>query len=62
IFPIILIGAKSDLKGDRQVPTSDAIEVAKSRGLTLFFECSSKTGKNVEKIFINITKLMLKNL
>jgi small GTP-binding protein len=61
-FPIILIGAKSDLQNERQVLTSNAKEIAKSRGLRSFFECSSKTGKNVQKIFTKITKLMLKNL
>ena len=61
-FPIILIGAKSDLQNERQVLTSNAKDIAKSEGLRSFFECSSKTGKNVQKIFTKITKLMLKNL
>jgi small GTP-binding protein len=61
-FPIILVGAKADLQHDRQISTSNALKIAKSRGLSSFLESSSKTGQNVEEIFILLTRLMLKNL
>jgi small GTP-binding protein len=61
-FPIILVGSKADLGQDRQVSSSNAMEIAKSRGMESFLECSSKTGVNVNNIFTLITKLMLKNM
>jgi small GTP-binding protein len=61
-FPIMLIGAKADLEHDRQISISEAEEIAKTRGLNSVLECSSKTGKNVEKVFFMLTKLMLKNM
>ncbi len=61
-FPIILVGAKADLDNDRQVSTSEALKIAKSKEMSFFLECSSKTGINVEMIFTHITRLMLKNM
>jgi small GTP-binding protein len=58
-FPIILIGGKADLEKNREVSKKEGIEMAKSRKLNEFIECSSKTGRNVELIFDTITRLML---
>ena len=38
----------------------NAIDMAQLYNLDGFFECSSKTGEKVEKIFEAITKLMMK--
>jgi small GTP-binding protein len=59
IFPIIVIGGKADLAENREVPASEGIKIAKSRGVDGFIECSSKTGENVEESFEALTRLML---
>ncbi len=58
-FPILLLGSKSDLDSNRKVSYDEGIQTAKSMGLDLFLECSSKTGENVEKAFKILTKLIL---
>jgi len=59
IFPIIVVGNKAHLVNDREVPSAEAIKIAKSRGVSGFIEVSAKTGENVEKAFEALTRLML---
>ncbi|MEJ2248944.1 MAG: GTP-binding protein [Candidatus Lokiarchaeota archaeon] len=59
-FPILVAGAKADLEEDREVESEEAIKIAKSRGLSGFIECSSKTGENVDDVFEALTQIMLK--
>ncbi len=58
-FPILLLGAKSDLEYMRKVNPEEGSELARKMRLNLFLECSSKTGENVEKSFKKLAKLML---
>ena len=58
-FPIILSGAKADLELIREVNYKEGLKIAKSMDLDDFIECSSKTGKNVERLFRRLTKMML---
>ena len=60
IFPIIVVGNKTDLSNKREVPMEEAIKFAKSIGVASYIECSFKTGKNVEKMFERLVRLMLK--
>ncbi len=60
-FPILVVGGKADLVNDREVSSEEGINIAKSRGVDGFIECSSKTGENVEITFNAITKLMLRH-
>lgn len=58
-IPILMVGSKLDLEHKRAVPMEDAMELAKQNGLYGYVECSSKTGQNVEEIFIELTKEMI---
>ena len=58
-IPIIMVGGKSDLEDKRSVESEEAMELSKNYGLHGYFECSSKTGDNVEEIFEYIAKRML---
>ena len=58
-FPIIMVGGKADLANEREVGTQEGRQIAKSRGIDGFIECSSKSGENVEKTFKALTRLMM---
>ena len=58
-FPIIMVGGKADLVNEREISTQEGREIAKSRGVDGFIECSSKSGENVEKTFKVLTRLMM---
>jgi small GTP-binding protein len=60
-FPILVVGGKADLVNDREVSSEEGINIAKSRGVDGFIECSSKSGENVDITFEAITKLMLQH-
>ena len=57
-IPIMLIGAKVDLKEFRAVSRDEGILAAKKYNLSSFIELSSKTGQNVEKAFDVITETL----
>ena len=59
LFPLVVAGGKGDLTEQREVSAKEAINIAKSRDLDAFIECSSKTGENVEEVFETLTRLML---
>ena len=56
-IPMIMVGGKIDLE-NRSVSPEDAIELSNTYELIGHFECSSKTGDNVEQIFDFIAKKM----
>ncbi len=58
-FPIIAIGGKADLVDNREITGDEGLNIARSRGVDGFIECSSKTGENVEVTFDALTKLMM---
>ena len=59
IFPILAVGIVPDEKCERQVSGEEGKKIAKSRNLNGFIECNLKTGKNVEKAFEAIVRLIL---
>ncbi|UCC21304.1 MAG: GTP-binding protein [Promethearchaeota archaeon] len=60
-IPIIMVGGKSDLEEKRSVDSDVALRLSEKLNLHGYFECSSKTGYNVEEIFEFIAKKILKN-
>jgi small GTP-binding protein len=59
-IPLMMVGGKADLKSDRDVSRDEAIKLAESHEFFGFSECSAKDGTNVEEIFNQITRQMLK--
>lgn len=62
LIPIVVVGIVPNEMCERQVSAEEAIKIAKSRNLTAYIECNLKTGKNVEKAFEALTRLMLANI
>ncbi len=58
-IPQILVGTKSDLIDERQVPSEDAQEFASENGLC-YIETSAKSGDNVEMAYITLAAQVLK--
>ena len=58
-FPILAVGIKSGIEKDRQVSAEEGMEIARSRGLDGYIECSVETGENVEEVFEELTRLMI---
>ena len=54
---IILVGNKSDLESQRQVPTDEGKAFARKNDL-MFFETSAKTSVGVEETFTQATKMI----
>jgi len=59
MFPIIAVGNRAHLVGQREVASVEGIRIAKSRGVNGFIEASTKTGENVKEAFEALTRLML---
>ena len=57
---IILVGNKIDMESQRVVSKEEGEKMAASYGLK-FFECSAKTGENVEEIFKDIVTKTVEN-
>ena len=58
---VILVGNKIDLESERQVTTLEGQQLAYDRGLK-FYECSSKTGENVLKVFTDLADTFYREL
>ena len=59
MFPILVVGIVPDERIEREVSGKDGIKIAKSRNVNGYIECNLKTGKNVEKAFEALTRLIL---
>ncbi len=59
-IPILMVGGKVDLSKKRMISRRSAKKVSKKYKLLEYFECSSKTGENVEKIFKFLTRSIIK--
>ena len=59
IFPILVVGIETSDKSKRQVSTEEGVKISNSKNLDGYIECNLKTGKNVEKVFEDLTRLIL---
>ena len=59
--PILLVGNKSDLKKNRGVSNEQIKKFKIRNNISKSMEISIKTGENVEKMFMRITRMALKN-
>ena len=57
LLPIIIVGILTDGENKRSVSAEEGIEIAKSRNLNGYIECNLKTGKYVEEVFEDLTRL-----
>ena len=58
-IPILMIGNKIDKRNERKILKDDAISIARKYHILEYFECSAKTGMNVEKAFMKLVKEIL---
>jgi len=58
-FPHILVGNKCDLDSDRVISTQQGDELASKWSGCTYIEASAKKNKNIQNIFIELTKKMI---
>lgn len=59
-LPVLLVGNKSDLKENREVSEEQIKKFKMENNISRSMEISIKTGENVEKMFMKITRMTLK--
>ncbi|GAA5834126.1 hypothetical protein JCM3766R1_004466 [Sporobolomyces carnicolor] len=58
--PIVLVGSKLDLINERQVKREVAVQLSQSWGGVPYYETSSRKEINVEEVFADVTRQMIK--
>jgi len=58
-IPIIMVGGKLDRNEERVVTSEVAQEMVVAQSFSDYIECSSKTGQNIESIFLKITQIIM---
>jgi len=59
-IPLLMVGGKLDLHKERVISRKYAEKISKKYKFVKNFECSSKTGENVDKIFDFLTRSIIK--
>ena len=55
---IFIVGNKADLEQMREVQVESVLEFKEMNNIHYFAECSAKTGKNVESLFVDCAKFL----
>lgn len=58
--PIVMVGNKSDLEGDRQVSKNRANHLSRKWGGVPLYESSARRRLNVDEVFLNLTRQLMK--
>jgi len=61
-LPIIMVGGKKDLEDKRSIPRTEAKRFVRTQNLFAYDECSAKTGENVELIFEELSRDLLRRI
>ena len=60
-IPLLLVGTKADLDAHREVPRAQVEAYAQEKDLP-YIETSAKTGLGVEKMYLSLARMMLKEV
>lgn len=55
---LILVGNKSDLEGNREINSEEALKFKQEHNILYWVETSAKSGENVERLFIDVAKFL----
>jgi small GTP-binding protein len=61
-IPLIIVGGKLDLELKRTISTEQALDIVRKNKINEIIECSSKTGQNIEEIFVKISQMMIERI
>ena len=61
-YKSVLHARKLDLDDNRAVSYEDGEILTKTNNFPIFLECSSKSGENIEEIFVQITRTMMEKI
>ena len=59
-IPLLMVGGKLDLHKKRVLSRKYAKKISKKYNFFKYFECSSKTGENIDKLFKFLTRSIMK--
>jgi len=60
-IPILVVGIVPNEKSERLISAEEGLKIVKSKNLNGYIECDLKTGKNIEKVFEDLVRMMLIN-
>jgi Ras-related protein Rap-1B len=58
--PLVIVGNKLDLEGDRQVSKNRANHLSRKWGNIPLYESSARRRQNVDEVFLNLTRQLVK--
>ncbi|KAI5307122.1 putative zinc transporter msc2, partial [Ascosphaera pollenicola] len=58
--PLVIVGNKSDLEEDRQVPRSTAFALSKEWGNAPYYETSARRRANVNEVFVDLCRQIIR--
>jgi len=60
-IPILVVGIVPNEKSERLISVEEGLKIVKSKNLNGYIEFDLKTGKNIEKVFEDLVRMMLIN-